>query len=98
MASLAEPVAKTYKMTGNWFQQDFLGQVVKGRDGRGCHFSAPVPTTANAAGVRAASISKGAPSFSNLFLSLAIRFQRVIPFILPLHIPPLLLKPVMPST
>ena len=30
MASSAEPVAKTCKMPGNWFQQDYLGKVVKG--------------------------------------------------------------------
>jgi hypothetical protein len=29
MASLAEPVAEIYKMPGNWFQQDFLGKILR---------------------------------------------------------------------
>lgn len=30
MAFLAEPMAETYEMPGNWFQQDFLRSVAKG--------------------------------------------------------------------
>ena len=95
MASSAEPVAKTCKMPGNWFQQDYLGKVVKGWHSQGSHFSVFVLIRANSAGIKASSLSKGALSFGNLFLSLAISFQKVIPFALTLHIPPLLLKPVM---
>lgn len=82
-------------MPGNWFQQDYLGKVVKGWHSQGSHFSVFVLIRANSAGIKASSLSKGALSFGNLFLSLAISFQKVIPFALTLHIPPLLLKPVM---
>lgn len=95
MATLAEPMAETYKMPDNWFQQDFLRSVAKGRNSQGSHFSVLVPVRANTVRIKAWSVSKGALSFSNLFLSLAISFQRVIPFTLTLHNPPLLWKPVM---
>lgn len=67
----------------------------KGWNSQGSHFSVLIPARTSTVRIKACSVSKGALSFSNLFLSLAISFQRAIPFILTLYIPPLLLKPVM---
>lgn len=94
MASLAKPMAELWRMPGNWFQQDFLGRYVRTEIAKALSSLCLLQQEPALSESKLALYQKVLCLFGNLFSSLAISFQRGILFILTLHIPPLLLKPV----